>query len=359
VRIAIDARELLGRPTGVGRYLSNLLREWNDLPGAAAHEFVLCADAAVDGHAWPQLRVSSAVTGGRLHGTLWEQLVLPRLAGGASVLFCPGYTAPLAAPAPTVVTVHDVSFAAHPEWFSWREGLRRRTLTRLGARRAAKVVTVSDFSKREIVRHLGVPAARVDVIYSGRTALPYAPAARREPVVLYVGSLFNRRHLPELIEGFGRVAAAHPGARLEIVGDNRTRPHVDVAALGAASPAREAIRIRDYVPDAELARLYARASVFAFLSEYEGFAMTPMEALAAGVPIVLLDTEVAREIYGAAALFVARPDPALIAAALDRLLGDAAERARLLAATEAQMARYSWRECAQRTLQVLLACARP
>jgi glycosyltransferase involved in cell wall biosynthesis len=68
---------------------------------------------------------------------------------------------------------------------------------------------------------------------------------------------------------------------------------------------------------------------------------------------------VAREIYGAAALFVARPDPALIAAALERLLGDAGERTRLLSAAGAQLQRYSWRECAQRTLQVLLASARP
>ena len=83
------------------------------------------------------------------------------------------------------------------------------------------------------------------------------------------------------------------------------------------------IRARQYVSDAELSALYARASAFAFLSEYEGFGLTPLEAMAAGIPVVVLDTEVAREIYGPAAEYVAQPEPDLIAAALERVLVDA------------------------------------
>jgi glycosyltransferase involved in cell wall biosynthesis len=175
--------------------------------------------------------------------------------------------------------------------------------------------------------------------------------------VLFVGSIFNRRHIPELIEGFRRLAARHPEARLDIVGDNRTMPRVDVEALIAASGTANAVRARSYVADQDLANLYARASVFTFLSEYEGFGLTPLEAMAAGVPVVVLDTEVAREIYGPAAVYLARPDPALIAEALERVLVDEIERTRLVEAGALQVERYSWRECAQRTLQVLLATA--
>jgi glycosyltransferase involved in cell wall biosynthesis len=262
-----------------------------------------------------------------------------------------------------VVTIHDVSFAARPEWFTWREGARRRLVTRLSARRAARVITVSDFSKREIVRHLGIEQSKIDVIYSGATMIGHSAARGagppRERLVLYVGSLFNRRHIPELVGGFARLAANHPGVRLEIVGDNRTLPHVDVQALIAGSGAAERIRARSYVPDDTLAELYARASAFAFLSDYEGFGMTPLDALAAGIPVVVLDTEVAREIYGPAALFVDRPDPAAIQLALERVLFDDGERARILGAAAQQLERYSWRECAQRTLQILLSCATP
>ena len=266
MRIAIDARELVGRPTGVGRYLSELLTAWGELPGAAAHEFVLCAPECVT-HPWPgALRLSSVASPGS--GTLWEQRVLPRLVASvdADVLFSPAYTCPLRCSVPIALMIHDVSFTAHPEWFSWREGFRRRTLTWLGARRAARVITQSDFSKREISRHLGVEQSRIEVIYLGVSSLH--GVASRDRLVLYVGSLFNRRHIPELIEGFGRLAARIPDARLDIVGDNRTRPHVDVDALVAASPAAGRIRARSYVPDEELATLYGRASAFAFLSEY-------------------------------------------------------------------------------------------
>ena len=375
MRIAIDARELTGKPTGVGRYLSQIIRSWPDLPGASAHEFILCAPEAINPSTWDGLPVSMQVRRGR--GTLWEQVTLPALVrdARANVLFAPAYTGPLRGSTPMVVTIHDVSFAAHPEWFSWREGLRRRTLTRMAARRAARVIAVSDFSKREIVRHCGVDADKVEVIYEGVTTLADRTGPRRiesaiseqtaaeqaaqgrEPLVLYVGSLFNRRHLPELIDGFARVAARHPAARLELVGDNRTRPHVDIEALIARSGAADRIRARSYVSDEELAALYRAASGFAFLSSYEGFGLTPLEALAAGVPSVVLETEVAREIYGPAAEFVERADPALIAAALERVLFEQATRERLLSTANAVLQRYSWRECAHRTLQVLIACA--
>jgi glycosyltransferase involved in cell wall biosynthesis len=356
MRIAIDAREIVGKPTGVGRYLTQILTAWARLPAAAEHEFILCSPKAESPARWAPLRISNVTAAGA--GTVWEQLVLPRLvaSAGADVLFAPAYTAPLLCPVPFVVMVHDVSFAAHPEWFSWREGLRRRLITRVSARRAARVLTQSDFTRREAIRYLGLDQESVDVIYLGTTTL--RTREPREPLVLYVGSLFNRRHIPELIEGFERLAAIHPTARLEIVGDNRTMPVIDVNGLIARSGLAGRIRVREYVSDAELSSLYARASAFAFLSEYEGFGLTPLEAMAAGIPVVVLETDIAREIYGPAADYVARTDPALIATALERVLVDQDARARLIAAGAAQMARYSWDECARRTLQVLLACAK-
>jgi glycosyltransferase involved in cell wall biosynthesis len=148
-----------------------------------------------------------------------------------------------------------------------------------------------------------------------------------------------------------------PDATLEIVGDNRTTPRIDFDALVTRSGLGSRVHIRSYVSDDELRMLYGRASSFVFLSDYEGFGLTPLEAMAAGVPIVVLDTEVAREIYGPAAVYLDRPDPGLIAAALERVLVDAHERNRLIGAGGLQVERYSWRECAQRTLQVLLASA--
>jgi len=356
VRIAIDGRELAGRPTGVGRYLSALLTAWGELPAAAAHEFVLCSPEEMDHRPYGNLRVSCEVSPGS--GTLWEQRVLPKLVAstGANVLFSPAYTCPFWCKTPIVLVIHDVSFAAHPEWFSWREGLRRRTLTWLGARRASRVITESNFSKQEITRHLGIASSQIEVIYLGASALhPAAAVPSRQALVLYVGSIFNRRHIPELVEGFSRLAARIPEARLDIVGDNRTNPRIEMDQLISANGVPERVHWRSYIPDADLAALYATASAFVFLSDYEGFGLTPLEAMAAGIPIVVLDTPIAREIYGPAAVYLERPDPELIAKALERVLARPDERTRLIEMGLVQVQRYSWRECAQRTLQVILA----
>jgi glycosyltransferase involved in cell wall biosynthesis len=363
MKIAIDARELGGHPTGVGRYLAELLRAWDGLPGALAHEFALCSTADVSMPPLARLRVTHHHAPGG--GPWWEQRTLPRLAAraGADVLFAPAYSGPLFPGMPMVVTIHDVSFAAHPEWFGPREGFRRRVTTRAAAWRARRVLTVSDFSKREIVRCFGTDAAKIDVVYSGATPLAGMAEPRtaadisRGGMVLFVGSIFARRHVPELIDAFGRLARRRGDVTLEIVGDNRSRPRLDLDAIVRANAPDGRVRIRHYVNDAELGALYRGAAAFAFLSEYEGFGLTPLDALAAGIPIVVLDTEVAREIYGPAAVYVNTPEPAQVEAALDAALFDPDTRTRVLDAAPHVLERYSWQESAQRTLQVLLAAA--
>jgi glycosyltransferase involved in cell wall biosynthesis len=346
---------LSGHATGVGRYLQCLLREWGLSPGA--HQWTLYSP---DGHfaAPPGLPAEIAIVRG--HGnTFWEQGALAKAVrrDRPDVFLAPGYTAPLTTGVPLVVAMHDVSFAAHPEWYRWREGLRRRWLARRAARQARAVVTISEFSRGEIVRHLGVGADRVHVIPLGVGLPSGSSSAGREPLVLFVGSIFNRRHLPAVIDSFTLLAERRPDVRLEIVGANRTHPYVDLVALAQRSmPGR--IRIRNWVDDAELRTLYERSGAFVFLSEYEGFGLTPLEALAAGIPPVVLDTAVTREVLGDAALYVKAADPRRVADALDDALGPSAERVRVLRAAPEVLSRYDWRRTAAATLAVLEEAAR-
>lgn len=374
MRIGVDARELSGRATGAGRYLTGLLHEWARAagPDTARHEFVLYAAAPI---AMPldARRFATRIVPGRA-GTWWEQIRVVRAIrqDHLDVWFAPAYTAPLRLTIPFVVAVHDVSFAAHPEWFRPREGLRRRWLTRQSAHRARAIVTISEFSKREIVEYLGVADEKIRVVPpglgtgdwglgAGRTLSGPPPLAASSPQppapspyrVLYVGSIFNRRHVIDLIRAFAPIARAHEGASLDIVGDNRSYPYEDLARTIASEDLSAQVRWHEYVTDEQLRELYAHARVFAFLSEYEGLGMTPLEALAAGVPPVLLDTSVARESCGDAGAYVPGNHVPAVTRALETLLFDEAARARVLAAAPATLAKYNWPRAARETLAVL------
>ena len=357
MRIAVDARELVGRRTGVGRYLERLLTHWSDLPRARDHHFTLYSHAPFAG-AW-RLPVSTTVLAGT-GGTRWEQATLAAALRRTApdVLFAPAYTAPLLAGVPFVLSLHDVSFLAHPEWFGWRERWRRRMLTRAAAHRARVVLTLSEFSRREIERHTRLPAARIRIVrpgldLPGEATAPAATTGDRAPLVLFAGTLLNRRHVPALVRAVALAAEQIPDVRLVIAGDNRTWPREDPGAIAAALGASSRVEVRAFVEEEELRRLYAEASVFVFLSEYEGFGLTPLEALAAGAAPLVLDTLVAREVYGAAARYVERPEPSAVAAAMVELLRAPERRAALLAEAPAVLARYRWAEAADATLEAI------
>lgn len=343
LHIGIDARELAGTPTGVGRYMAGVLQEWSreGLP----HRVTLFFHR--DPPAWVRslgFTCDVVVAHARSSGTWWEQATLPALAAraGIDVLLSPAYTAPLRLRCPSVLIIHDVSYFAQREGFRWREGFRRRLLTRLSASRAAAVVTVSDFSAGEIHRHLGLPKADIVLAPQGSPAWRHGlPGPAREPLVLSVGTLFQRRHLPELLQAMVQVRTRVPGARLAVVGGNRTHPPFDPVAFAQSLGLGGAFRWNAYVSDEELDALYDSARAFAFLSDYEGFAMTPMEAAAHGVPSVLLDTPVAREVYGDAAVRVPLSVPA-IADALTTLLTDADAHAGAVARGRARLGAFTW-----------------
>lgn len=362
LRIAVDARELSGHVTGVGSYLMGLLPHWlarDDVDVTLiSHRPLAAAVEELPGIA----SARRIVRRGRKGGTLWEQTVLPRAAtrAVADVLFAPAYTAPLASRLPVVVAIHDVSFVARPGWFRRRERLRRAFVTKRSARRAAAVVTISEFSAREIAARLGIEREKIHVIPPAAPTRSATAALinAREPVIVYVGSIFNRRRLPDVIAAFAGVARARPGARLVIAGANRTWPRQNIAAHIARSGAASHITWLERATNAEVSAVLDRAAVSIFLSEYEGFALTPLEGLAHGMPPVLLDTPVAREVYGGAAVFVQKGDITGTVQALTRLLDRPAERASLVAAAHGLWTRYDGATAARDALALLRSAAR-
>jgi glycosyltransferase involved in cell wall biosynthesis len=363
LRIGIDARELLGDPTGVGRYLGELLRRWTSRADAGTRRLVLYTPEPL-AMAFPAATVEQRLIGGG-RGTWWEQTSLRRAVKREPLdaFFAPAYTAPLGVRVPLAVTIHDVSFVAHPEWFRPREGLRRRWLTARAAGTASVIFTDSEFSRSEIESRLHIRAGKIHVIPPG-VAVRHGHHVQRpiavpgQPLVLYVGSLFNRRRLPQLIAAFAEATHDMPQARLTIVGDDRTWPPQDLRDEIDRRNVAARVELLNYVDDESLASLYGEATLFAFLSEYEGFGLTPLEALAAGVPVVVLDTPVAREVYGPAAMYVAPDDPAGATERIRAVLRDPSTARPALSHAEAVLARYSWDRAAEETLRHIERIAR-
>ncbi|HSD26239.1 MAG TPA: glycosyltransferase family 1 protein [Vicinamibacteria bacterium] len=364
--VGIDARELAGRPTGTGRYLRNLVRHWRE-----SGDRLLCyfnGPPALDPVLDHPSVVSRAVGHGVSPGVYWQERQLPPAAreDGLDVFFSPAYSCPLSLDLPRVTTVHDLSFFAHPQDFALLDGLRRRVLVRLSLRASRAVTVVSDFTRRELLRLFPDLDARVVHVPHGSDddmpPLPPRAEARERlriagPFVITVGTVLNRRCLPELLRAASRLLPRHPGLVLDVVGENRTHPRLDLRSLVGSLDLDAHVRLSGFVEDAALADRYAAADAAVFLSEYEGFGLPALESLARGVPTVVSRAPALGEIFRDAAFLVEPRAETAVAAALDRVLTDEALRARLVEAGRALAARHSWAEAARRTRDALREAA--
>jgi glycosyltransferase involved in cell wall biosynthesis len=258
-------------------------------------------------------------------GHVWEQLVLPasRAGRGARAILCPANLAPLAS-RHNVVVVHDVAPLREPAWYSSLYVRWQRIVLPRIAQRAALVLTPSAFSRDEVVELLGVPADRVAVVPGGVDGR-FAPAAdpgpaqaahglADRPYVLTVASRTARKNLGVLDLAARRLAAR--GVDLVAAGGDRPQFRNEQDTTG--------VRPLGHVDDALLPGLYAGAAAFVLPSLYEGFGLTALEALAAGVPVVAADRGALPEVCGRAAQLVDPTDAEAIADALERALDDPA-----------------------------------
>jgi glycosyltransferase involved in cell wall biosynthesis len=288
----------------------------------------------------------------------WAELAaVPAAAARARVdlLHSPANFGPVAGPFARVLTVHDLLFRVHPELLSPAMRLGTAALLPLAARRAHRVLTVSNASRGDIVSMVGVAAERVAVVPNGwrPPARPGdATAARRRldagdrPIALSVASDLPHKNLAALVE---TTALLPPGERpLLVLAGHGT----DSGAL--AHRARELevhadIRVLGGVPEAELEDLYAAATVVVTLTLMEGFGLPVLDALGRGIATVCSDLPVLREVAGETALWTDPRDPTAAAAMLRRALAGGPDVERLRSAGQERARRFSWRAAAELT----------
>jgi glycosyltransferase involved in cell wall biosynthesis len=369
LRIGIDARELQGHPTGTGRYLRSLLRVWSAdgedqlvayFNGPAPHEPVL-----------DHPRILRRPIGARpLRGLVWQERDLPREArrDELDVFFAPAYVCPLALELPRVTALHDLSFISQPQDFSLLDGLRRRLLVGRSVRASRRLLACSEFTRREILAHFPESKGRVDYVPLGPDDDLPPPPPRNEargrlglgerPFLLTVGSILNRRCLPDLLRAIAELLPRHPQLVLDVAGENRTQPLLDLPRLVAHLGLARHVRLSGFVSEASLSDRYAAADALILLSDYEGFGLPALEAMARGVPVVASSRPAVGEIFGEAALLVEPRDVSGIATAVDRVLRDGVLRRDLVERGQLLASRYSWQRTAALTREALAAAAR-
>lgn len=357
MRIGVDLR-MLGR-SGIGEYVAQVAPRLRALqPDWTWYAF---------GPRLPGFRhvpVSAGIY------SLAEQIALPAAirAHRLDLFFSPHYNAPLVGRCPLVVTVHDLIHLKFPEHLPrprWAAKAYAQAQISRACRRARVVLTDSRNTRRDLVRMIGIPPAKIRVApLAACPSFARAPrglaAFRRRhrlsgPVILYVSNLKAHKNPAGLVRSFARVRDR--SSILALVGRGTPSESAALQDLAVSLGVADRVRRAGAVGREDLRRWYAAANVFAFPSLYEGFGLPPLEAMIAGTPVISTTAGSLPEVCGRAALLVRPGDDAGMARAIDRVLGSAPLRRRLIAAGRRQARSFSWDRTAALTLAALREAA--
>lgn len=348
--VAFDAGALTSPAGGVRRYASEL---FGALAGRDDVDVVAVAPAAgavlpagVRAH---RARVTAPTNLGRAAVTLPVSLASCR----RDVFHAPAYTAPLWQGQPLVLTIHDVVYARHPEWYPGELDPIRQWFYRRSARRARRIVTDSAFSRSEIAAAYGVPVARIDVVPLAASTVFSPGRGVRRGGVLHVGDLHVRRNLPLLLDVILQLRreAVVADVTLTLAGvDRGVLPALRRQAAEAGDP--EALVYAGVISDEALVEQYRSAAVFAYPSRYEGFGVPLLEAMQCGTPVVGSRAASIPEVVGTAGLLVDPDDRRGWVEAIRAILTGAARAAEMGDAGLARAAGFTWAATAAATTDV-------
>ncbi len=377
MRIGIDARTLSGRYTGDRTY-------WRGLLGGLAatnapHEFVLYTRLAVeDPPPGLDARFQWRTLPAPANDALWLLSAFPRALKRDKIdVAHTQYNIPLlGAPCPVVTTVHDITFALHPEWFLPRDRWILNTFVPRSMRRACHVIADSESTRRDILRRYKgrIDDAKVSAILLAVDAHFTPPTGGQEsarglannalgldnrPYVLSVGVLQPRKNLGTLLDAFALVKLGpHPPPhRLLVVGKRGwLGEELDAQVAQLPQTVSRDIVWTGYVPDADLPALYGGADAFCYPSKYEGFGLPPLEAMACGCPALCARASSLPEVVGDGALLLPAENSNAWADALDKLLSSPLVQARWRERGLARAQGFSWERTARATLHVYENC---
>jgi glycosyltransferase involved in cell wall biosynthesis len=290
----------------------------------------------------------------------WEQTALPRQLASLKpdVMHGLAYAVPAAWTGPSVVTIYDLSFLRFPRAFNTANRIYLTAVTRATARRATRILTISEHTRRDIVRLLSVPEQRVDVTYpAAEKRFQLLPPAEVEAFritrglprafVFALGTLEPRKNLVGLLRAYARLRSPRPP--LYVAGGSgwRFSPIFDTVQ---ELELQDDVQFVGFVPEDELPLWYNAARLFAFPSLYEGFGLPVLEAMACGTPVITSTAASLPEVAGQAAVLVSPQDTDQLAREMERVLNDPQLRTEMRAAGRIQASRFSWRRMTDQTV---------
>jgi len=373
MKIGIDAHTLEGNRTGAGRVLFNLINQWAkmDLPSDLESILYFKKEIPEDLPAHFKRKLLKPILG-KQSTVLFMHWLLPRVAkkDRLDLLFCPNYIAPVFYNAKIALSLYDISYEAKPGEFNWPSVWDRillKKVSKISAKKANIILTSSNFSKEEIIKYYQIKPEKVFSIPLGAEAsfkriddLEKLKKIKdkygiKDKFILFLGSVFDRRHLPEIIEAFAQLCL--PDYQLVIRGQDYTKKGniADLIKKTNSKLSREAVLKKDFIEQKDLPVLYNTASLFIYLSDYEGFGLPVLEAMACGLSSITSRTSSIVEVGNDAVIYVEEnTNVNEIKRAIYRGLTNKDLRQNLIKKGIDQAQRFSWQKCAKETLDKLL-----
>lgn len=380
MRIGIDYTSAVHQGAGIGRYTHQLVSALLELDSQNEYT-LLVAGRAPRSQAksqlfvaspiparYPNLRVIELPLSERLWTILWHRLQLPLwvelFSGALDVFHSPDFSLPPVHLAPTIVTVHDLSFLRVPQCSYPALQSYLCQVVPQSVRRAKMVLADSECTKSDVVELLGVDAARVTVIYAGvgpqfrrvededRLAAVRTHYRLPDRFVLGLGTLQPRKNFERLIEAYAQVKHQIGDKIKLVIAGGLGWLYESIFEKTKELHLQAEVCFPGYVADEDLPALYSMADLFVFPSLYEGFGLPPLEAMACGTPVITSNVSSLPEVVGDAAWMVNPLDVEALAAAMQQVLSDTALRQQMIARGLWQARRFTWEQAARQLLNV-------
>jgi glycosyltransferase involved in cell wall biosynthesis len=291
---------------------------------------------------------------------LWEQTLLPLAAWrlGIDVLFNPGFTAPVLCPCPSLTVFHDLQHKRHPEFFRWYDLPFWRAFLCASAHSSRALIADSEATRKDLLHYYRLPQERVRTIPLGVDSVFFdLKRSGLEDYILCVSTLHPHKNLEGLIRAFAGFHRHRPTYRLVLAGMRGFHAE-ELENLIRSLDLADWVHLTGWISRDELYKWYAHAAAFVYPSEFEGFGMPVLEAMAAGIPTACSAIEPLAGITGGAALQFDPNDETAILDAMERLVGDEATRQRLSVEGPLRAAQFSWQKAAEATLAAIRSVAK-